>query len=88
MQGEAGRAETTDRSIPMPINWADIPWPAVGLLAGLAFISSLIGNSLVKNAIVGSILSVIVFVAVLVFWNYYPTPLQQMVPSVKFPTRI
>jgi hypothetical protein len=82
MRSEAGRAEATDRSIPMPINWADIPWPAVGLLAGLALISSLIGNSLVKNAIVGSILSVIVFVAVLVFWNYYPTPLQQMVPSV------
>ena len=60
----------------MPINWADIPWPAVGLLAALAFVSSLIGNSLVKNAIVGSILCVIVFVAILVFWNYYPTPLQ------------
>jgi hypothetical protein len=51
-------------------------------------VSSLIGNSLVKNALVGSILSVIVFVAVLVFWNYYPTPLQQMVPGIKFPTRI
>jgi hypothetical protein len=29
-----------------------------------------------------------VFVAVLVFWNYYPTPLQQMVPGFKFPTRV
>ena len=72
----------------MPINWADIPWPAVGLLAALAFVSSLIGNSLVKNAIVGSILCVIIFVAILVFWNYYPTPLQGMVPSIKFPTRV
>ena len=72
----------------MPINWADIPWSSVGLLAALAFVSSLIGNSLVKNALVGSILSVIVFVAVLVFWNYYPTPLQQMVPGIKFPTRV
>jgi hypothetical protein len=69
-------------------NLADIPWPAVGLLAALAFVSSLIGNSLVKNAIVGSILCVIVFVAILVFWNYYPTPLQGMVPSIKFPTRV
>jgi hypothetical protein len=72
----------------MPINLADIPWMAVGLLAGLAFISSLIGNSLIRNAFFGSILGVIIFVAFFVFWNYYPTPVQQMVPGIKFPTRV
>lgn len=72
----------------MPINWVEIPWMAVGLLAALAFVSSLIGNTLIRNALFGSILTVIIFVAVFVFWNYYPTPLQQMVPSVKFPTKV
>ena len=72
----------------MPINLADIPWPAVGLLAALTFVSSLIGHSLVSNALVGLDPRVIIFVAVYVFWNFYPTPLQQMVPGIKFPTRI
>jgi hypothetical protein len=72
----------------MPINWVEIPWMAVGLLAALSFVSSLIGNSLIRNAFFGSILAVIIFVAFFVFWNYYPTPLQQMVPAIKFPTRV
>jgi len=72
----------------MPINWVEIPWMAVGLLGALAFVSSLIGNSLIKNAFFGSILALIIFVAFFVFWNYYPTPLQGMVPAIKFPTRI
>ncbi len=72
----------------MPINLVEIPWMAVGLLAALAFVSSLIGNSLIRNAFFGSILAVIIFVAFFVFWNYYPTPLQQMVPAIKFPTKV
>jgi hypothetical protein len=72
----------------MPINLAEIPWMAVGLLAALSFLSSLIGNSLIRNAFFGSILAVIIFVAFFVFWNYYPTPLQQMAPAIKFPTKV
>jgi len=34
----------------MPINWADIPWPAVGLLAALTFVASLIGHSLARSS--------------------------------------
>jgi len=68
----------------MPINWAEIPWTAVGLLAGLVFVSSLIGNSLIKNAVVGSILAVIIFVAAFVFWDYYP---HNVLGDVRFPNR-
>ena len=69
----------------MPINWADIPWPAVGLLAGLTFVASLIGHSLARSSvIVGAILAVIIFVAVYVFWDFYP---HGLVPNVRFPMR-
>ena len=41
-------------------------WPA------LVFVSSVIGNSLTRNAFVGAIITVIIFVAFYVFWDYYP----------------
>jgi hypothetical protein len=77
--------QATDRSIAMPINWADIPWMAVGLLAALAFVSSLIGHSLTRNAFVGAIITVIIFVAVYVFWDFYP---HGLVTKLRFPTRV
>ena len=52
----------------MPINWAELPMQAIGLLAGLVFVASLIGNSLTRNAFVGAILTVIIFVAVYIAW--------------------
>lgn len=67
----------------MPINWADIQWMAVGLLAGLAFVSSLIGNSLTRNAFMGAIITVIIFAAVYIAWNYYPHP--SILPGIRFP---
>jgi uncharacterized transporter YbjL len=66
------------------INWADIAWVPIGLLAGLAFVSSVIGNSLTKNAFVGAIITVIIFVAVFVFWDYYD---HKLLPGVRFPTK-
>lgn len=71
----------------MPINMADIPWPVIGLLAALAFVTSLVGHSLTRNAFVGAIITVILFVAIFVFWNYYETPLQKMAPGIRFPTK-
>lgn len=65
-----------------PIDWATIPLQALGLLAGLAFISSLIGHSLTRNPFVGAIITVIVFVLVYVGWNYYP---HGLVPGLRFP---
>ena len=69
----------------MPIDWTTIPVMPLGLLAGLTFVASLIGNSLSRSAFVGSILTVIIFVAVYIFWNHYDTPLQAMAGGIHFP---
>ena len=68
----------------MPFNVADLPLQAIGLLAGLTFVASLIGNSLTRNAFVGAILTVIIFVAVYVAWNFYVSPMGYL-PGVRFP---
>jgi hypothetical protein len=68
----------------MPIDLAQLPLQAIGMLAALTFIASLIGHSLTRNAFVGAIITVIIFVAVFVAWNYYP-PLQAYLPGVRFP---
>ena len=68
-----------------PIDWAAI-WAAInptslGLLSALAFISSLIGQSLVgSNRFVGAILATIIFALIYVFWNGYGQALVGMVP--------
>lgn len=68
----------------MPINWAAIPLQALGLLAGLTFVASLIGHSLTKNAFVGAIITVIIFAAAYVFWNHYD---HGLMTNVRFPSR-
>jgi hypothetical protein len=68
----------------MPINWTDLPWQAIGLLAGLTFVASLIGNSLTRNAFVGAILTVIIFIAIFVAWDYYP---HGYLPGMRFPDK-
>jgi hypothetical protein len=72
----------TDRSVVMPINFSEVLWVPLGLLAALVFVASLIGNSIVRNAFVGSIVTVIIFVAVYIFWDYYP---HNLLPEVRFP---
>lgn len=68
----------------MPINVADLPWQAIGLLAGLTFVASLIGHSLTRNAFVGAIITVIIFIAVYIGWDYYPHGLLE---GLRFPNR-
>jgi hypothetical protein len=68
----------------MPINVADLPWQAIGLLAALTFVASLIGHSLTRNAFVGAIITVIIFVAVYIGWDYYP---HGMLEGLRFPNR-
>ncbi|HEY1243918.1 MAG TPA: hypothetical protein VGF29_03710 [Hyphomicrobiaceae bacterium] len=65
-------------------NVADLPWQAIGLLTGLAFVSSLIGHSLTRNAFVGAIITAIIFVAVYIGWDYYPHGLLR---DVRFPNQ-
>jgi len=68
----------------MPINVADLPWQAIGLLAGLTFVASLIGHSLTRNAFVGAIITVIIFVAVYIGWDYYD---HRLLEGIRFPNK-
>jgi ABC-type uncharacterized transport system permease subunit len=53
------------------IEFGSIPWAAIGLLAGLIFVSSLIGHSLTSNAVAGAIIAMVVFLAIYIGWDYY-----------------
>jgi hypothetical protein len=67
----------------MPFNVADLPWQAIGLLAGLTFLSSLIGHSLAPGkAFWGAIITTILFVAIYIAWDFYP---HGYLPGVRFP---
>jgi hypothetical protein len=58
-------------------NWLNLTteaWQALGLLAGLTFLASLIGHSLTRNAFVGAIIAVILFLAIYIAWNYGDFP--------------
>jgi hypothetical protein len=60
------------RSLGMAINLAALPLQSLGLLAGLVFLTSLIGHSLSGSSkFLGAIFTVIIFAAAYVFWNYY-----------------
>jgi hypothetical protein len=65
-----------------PINWAAIPLQAIGMLAGLTFVASLIGHTLSRNAFFGAIITTILFAAIYVFWNFYP---HHLLAGVRFP---
>jgi hypothetical protein len=64
------------------IDFGSLPWQAIGLLAGLAFICSLIGHSLTNNAFVGALIATILFVVIYIGWNFYPHP---YLPNLRFP---
>jgi hypothetical protein len=66
------------------INFGDLPWQAIGLLAGLTFVCSLVGHSLTRNAFVGAIIATVLFVAIYVAWNFYP---HSYLPDLRFPTK-
>ena len=57
----------------MPIDLATVNCVYVGVLAGFAFFSSLIGNVLAFNHRgTGAILAALIFAALFVLWTYYP----------------
>lgn len=67
--------------------WLSLPsqaWQALGLLAGLTFVASLIGHSLTRNAFVGAIIAVVIFVAIYIGWDYYP---HNMLGGIRFPNQ-
>jgi hypothetical protein len=77
-----------DRSVVMPtwLNLSSQAWQAIGLLGGLAFVASLIGHSLTRNAFVGAIITVILFVAIYIGWNYGEFP-RGPLGDLKFPNK-
>lgn len=57
----------------MPIDLATVDWAYVLILAGFAFLASLIGGVLAFGRhLLGALLSAILFAAAFVFWTYYP----------------
>lgn len=67
-------------------NWlraAAEAWQMIGLLAGLTFVASLIGHSLTRNAFVGAIIAVVIFLAIYIGWDYYP----HGIGSIGFPNQ-
>jgi hypothetical protein len=68
----------------IPIEFATLPWLAIGLLAALCFVSSLIGHSLTRNAFVGAIIATVIFIAIYIGWDYYP---HGLLKDVRFPNR-
>ena len=66
----------------MLIDWANVSWVYVAVLAVFVFLSSLIGGLLTfRHHLLGSALSAILFAVVFVFWTYYPH-------NVPLPTRL
>ena len=63
--------------------WKAINPTSLGLLSALAFVSALIGQSLVgRSPFAGAILTTIIFAAIYVFWNGYGV---QWMPGFAFP---
>lgn len=66
----------------MTIDWANVSWGYVAVLAVFVFLSSLIGNLVgFRHRLLGSALSALLFAAIFVFWTYYPH-------HVPLPTRL
>jgi hypothetical protein len=55
------------------IDWANVSWLYVTVLALFVFVSTLIGTLLsFRRLFLGSVLSAVLFAAAFVFWTYYP----------------
>ncbi len=66
----------------VPIDWANVSWLYVTVLAVFVFVSTLIGTLLsFRRLFLGSVLSAVLFAAAFVFWTYYPH-------GLPFPTSI
>jgi hypothetical protein len=70
------------------IDWANVNWLYVAVLAVFVFFSTLIGMLLsFKRAFRSALLSALLFAAAFVFWNYYPhgLPLPTMIATQNAP---
>ena len=72
------------------IDWANVSWLYVAVLALFVFVSTLIGTLLsFRRVFLGSVLSAVLFAAVFVFWTYYPhgLPLPTSLSSQNVPAK-
>ena len=57
----------------LPIDWANVNWVYVAVLAVFVFIATLVGNLLTfSHRAMAALLSAVLFAAIFVFWTYYP----------------
>ena len=57
----------------IPIDWLNVDWLYVAVLAVLVFLSTIVAEVLAfSNRLLGAILSAVLFAAAFVFWTYYP----------------
>jgi hypothetical protein len=57
----------------VPIDWANVSWLYVIVLALFVFVTTLIGTLLsFRRLFLGAALSAVLFAGVFVFWTYYP----------------
>ena len=55
------------------IDWGNVSWLYVAVLALFVFVSTLIGTLLsFRRVLLGSVFSAVLFAAAFVFWTYYP----------------
>ena len=57
----------------LPIDWANVNWPYVTVLALLVFVCALIGASLsFRRTFLCAVLTALLFAAGFLYWTYYP----------------
>jgi uncharacterized membrane protein YfcA len=58
----------------LPIDWANVNWPYVIVLALIVFVCILVGTSLsFRRIFLGAMLTALLFAAAYVFWTYTRT---------------
>jgi hypothetical protein len=70
----------------IPIDWANVNWLYVAVLAVFVFIASMLGSLLSLNRRgFGALLTALLFAAAFVFWSYYPHGLPLPISLVQKP---
>ena len=63
----------------MAIDWSNVNWLYVAIMAVFAFVAALLGGLIsFRNRVGGALLAAILFAAMYVAWNYYPHPQIQL----------
>jgi hypothetical protein len=57
----------------MPIDLFAVNWTYVSILAGFAFVATLLGSIIsFRNKFAAAVIAAVLFAAAFVFWTYYP----------------